>query len=366
MNEVIDQVRTLARDYARTELRPHVEAWDRDRRLDPAVLSQLAELGFFGMLVPETHGGMGFDLPTYVTVLEELAWGEPAVALTVSIHSAFVVGTILRHGSDTQKEQWLGRLASGETLGCFALSEPDAGSDAAALETRAVRDGDGWVLSGTKKWLTNAALAGLAVVAARVDGRIALFLVPTDADGFEIVGRETTMGLRALDVSTVELRNVRVGPEALLGDPSRGFAYAMAALDLGRMGIAAQAVGIARAALEHAVGYADERTQFGQKIRDFEGMQFKLADMATRVEAARSLTLHAAAEPSTRNSAMAKVFASETAMWVTTQAVQVYGGYGYMRDYPVEKLMRDARAMGLIQGADERLRLEIASSLYDD
>ncbi|HEX7120036.1 MAG TPA: acyl-CoA dehydrogenase family protein [Longimicrobiales bacterium] len=364
MNEELEQVRTLAREFAEAELRPHVETWDRERRLDPAVIAHLAELGFFGMRVPEAYGGMEFDLPTYVAVLEELAWGEPAVALTVSIHSAFVVETILRHGSEAQKQRWLGPLAAGETIGCFALSEPDAGSDAAALRTEAVRDGDGWVLNGTKKWVTNARLAGLALVAARVDGKIAAFLVPTDVDGYEVTGVEATMGLRPLEVATVELRDVRLGADALVGDPTRGFHYAMQGLDLGRLGIAAQAVGIARASLEHALAYAAEREQFGQKLREFEGLQFKLADMATRVEAARAVTGRAAAAPSTRASAMAKLFASEAAMWVTTQAVQVYGGYGYMRDYPVEKLMRDAKATEIYEGTNEILRVVIARELY--
>lgn len=364
MNDELEQVRTLAREFADAELRPNVEAWDRERRLDPRVIEHLAELGFFGMLVPGEYGGMEFDLPTYLAVLEELARGEPAVALTVSIHSAFAVGLILRHGSEEQKKRWLGPLAAGEAIGCFALSEPDAGSDAGAVQARAERNGDGWVLNGTKKWVTNARLASLAVVAARAGDDIALFLVPTGTDGFEITGVETTMGLRPIEVATVELRDLRVGADALLGDPTKGFRYAMQGLDTGRLGIAAQSVGIAGAALEYATGYAAEREQFGRKLREFEGMQFKLADMATRVEAARGLVGRAAASPSTRNSAMAKLFASETAMWVTTQAVQVYGGYGYMRDYPVEKLMRDAKATEIYEGTNEILRVVIARELY--
>ncbi len=364
MNEELEQVRSLAREFAEAELRPHVETWDRERRLDPAVFAQMAELGFFGMRVPEAYGGMEFDLPTYAAVLEELAWGEPSVALTVSIHSAFAVEAIVRHGSEEQKQRWLTPLAAGEVIGCFALSEPQAGSDAASLQTRATRDGDGWVLTGTKKWVTNARLAGLAVVAARVDEKIGLFLVPTDSAGYEVTGVETTMGLRPIEVATVELRDVRLPADALLGDPTRGFHYAMESLDLGRLGIASQAVGIARAALEHAIRYAGEREQFGQKLHTFEGIQFKLADMATRVDAARALTGRAAQAPSTRMSAMAKLFASETAMWVTTQAVQVYGGYGYMRDYPVEKLMRDAKATEIYEGTNEILRVVIARELY--
>ncbi|HEX7051665.1 MAG TPA: acyl-CoA dehydrogenase family protein [Longimicrobiales bacterium] len=363
-SEELEQVRALAREFAAAELRPHVEQWDGARALDPGVLGHLAELGFFGMLVPEAYGGMEFDLPTYAAVLEELAWGEPSVALTVSIHSAFAVHLLLRHGTEAQKERWLGSLARGEALGCFALSEPDAGSDAAAVSTRAVRDGDGWILEGTKKWITNARLAGLAVVVARTDEGLAMFLVPTDTPGYEVGEREETMGMRPVEVLTVRLREARVGADALLGDPARGFTYAMQGLDLGRLGIAAQSVGIARAALEHARDYADQREQFGTKLRQFEAIQFKLADMATRVEAARALVRRAAAEPSTAASSMAKLFASETAMWVSTQAVQVFGGYGYMRDYPVEKLMRDAKATEIYEGTNEIQRVVIARELY--
>lgn len=364
LSEEQEQVRALAREFALAELRPHVERWDSERRLDDDVFAKLAELGFFGMLVPENYGGMAFDLPTYVAVLEELAWGEPTVALTLSIHSAFAVKLILEHGSEEQRQRWLEPLATGEVIGCFAISEPGAGSDAAALETTATPDGDGWVLSGTKKWITNAGIAGLAVVIARTGEKFGAFLVPTDSPGYELGERETTMGMRPIEVRTVHLRNVRVGPDALLGDPSRGLAYAFQGLDTGRLGIAAQALGISSAALEHAIRYADEREQFGRKIREFEAIQFKLADMATRLEAARALTRQAAANPSSRHASMAKLFASEAAMWITTQAVQIFGGYGYMRDYPVEKLMRDAKATEIYEGTNEIQRVVIARELY--
>lgn len=365
MSDEEREVRQLARDFAEAELRPHVERWDRDRALDAEVLVALSQLGFFGMLLPESAGGLEFELPMYTAVLEELAWGEPTIALTLSIHSAFVGNLILRHGSEEQKDRWLEPLALGEVIGCFALSEAGAGSDAAALEARAARTGEGWVLDGTKMWVTNARVANLAIVAARTDeDAIGLFLVPTDSPGYEVGEREMTMGMRAVEVSTVQLREVELEADALLGDPGQGFRYAMEALDLGRIGIAAQAVGLARAALEYAVRYADEREQFGRRIREFEGIQFKLAEMATRIEAAAALTRRAAAAPSTAVSSMAKFFASETAMWVTTQAVQIYGGYGYMRDYPVEKLMRDAKATEIYEGTNEIQRLVIARELY--
>ena len=366
--EIQDQIRDLAKQFAEAELRPHVEAWDRDAAMDPAVFEQLGELGFFGMLVPEEHGGMEFDLPTYLAALETLAWGEAGVALTLSIHSAFAVTLLLRHGSDEQKSKWLPELASGDRIGCFALSEADAGSDAAAASATAERDGDEWVLNGSKKWITNGRIAGLAVVIARTGGDgadgLSAFLVPTETDGWNVDRREKTMGLRPLEVLTIELEDVRLPADALLGDEGAGFRLSMEGLDLGRLGIAAQAVGIAQAALDHALAYAAEREQFGRPIRDFEAVQFKLADMATRVAAARSLLERAAAEPGTQSSSMAKLFASETAMHVSTEAVQIFGGYGYMRDYPVEKLMRDAKATEIYEGTNEIQRVVIARELY--
>jgi alkylation response protein AidB-like acyl-CoA dehydrogenase len=377
------EIRDLARQFAEAELRPHVEAWDRDGRLDPAVLTHLGELGFFGMLVPEEHGGMGFDDGTYLVALESLGWGEPAVALTLSIHSAFAITLLLRHGTDEQKSRWLPALATGERIGCFALSEEQAGSDAAAVATTAERDGDEWVLTGEKKWVTNGRIpggpAGLAVLIARTGGGsdgddahgstqgsdgLSAFLVPTDMAGWNVVARERTMGMRALEVVTVRLGGLRLPADAMLGGEGQGFRLAMEGLDLGRLGIAAQAVGIGQAALDHALAYGAEREQFGRPIREFEAIQFMLADMATKVAAARSLLERAAEERTTRWSAMAKLFASETAMAVTTDAVQIFGGYGYMRDYPVEKLMRDAKATEIYEGTNEIQRVVIARDLY--
>ena len=370
MSETIDtaQVRELAREFAAAELRPHVEHWDRERELPAQTLDQLAELGFYGMLVPDEFGGMGFDLPTYVGALEELAWGEPVVALLLSIHNAF--GSLLvEHGTDAQKARWLEAMAAGRERVCFALSEAEAGSDAGALTTRATRDGDGWRIVGRKKWVTHGSRATVALVAARTGDAgargISLFAVPIgpDAAGVHVAERETTMGLRAADVVTLEL-DVRVDGDALIGQEGKGFGYAMRGLDRGRLGIAAQAIGIAQAALEHARAYAAERKQFDKALREFEAIQFKLAEMATRIAAARALLDRAARELSTERSAMAKLFASETAMWVTTQAVQIFGGYGYMRDYPVEKLMRDAKATEIYEGTSEIQRVVIARALY--
>ena len=364
----VSQIRDLARQFAEGEVRPNVEKWDHDAALDPGILEQLGELGFFGMLVPDEHGGMGFDRATYLAALETLSWGEPALGLTLSIHSAFSATLLARYGTDEQKSRWLPELASGERIGVFALSEEEAGSDAAAVSTSAERDDGGWVLTGTKKWVTNGRIGGLAVVIARTgeegpDG-LSAFLVPTDVEGWRVEGRETTMGLRPLEVVTVRLDGLRLGDDALLGEEGAGFRLALEALDLGRLGIAAQAVGIAQAALDHAVAYADEREQFGRAIRSFEAIQFKLADMATKVAAARSLLEWAATQETTQASSMAKLFCSETAMAVSNEAVQIFGGYGYMRDYPVEKLMRDAKATEIYEGTNEIQRVVIARELY--
>jgi alkylation response protein AidB-like acyl-CoA dehydrogenase len=373
------EIRDLARQFAEAELRPHVEAWDRDGRLDPAVLTQLGELGFFGMLVPEEHGGMGFDVGTYLVALEALGWGEPAVALTLSIHSAFAVTLLLRHGTDEQKSRWLPALATGERIGCFALSEAGAGSDAGAVSAAAERAGDSWVFTGEKKWVTNGRIpggpAGLAVLIARTGGGgddtgaqgsdgLSAFVVPTEVEGWNVSARERTMGMRSLEVVTVRLEGLRLPADALLGGEGEGFRLAMEGLDLGRLGIAAQAVGIGQAALDHALAYGAEREQFGRPIREFEAIQFMMADMATKVAAARSLLERAGEERTTGWSAMAKLFASETAMAVTTDAVQIFGGYGYMRDYPVEKLMRDAKATEIYEGTNEIQRVVIARDLY--
>jgi hypothetical protein len=377
MTVALQEIRELARQVAVEQLRPHVERWDHDRAVDADALAQLAELGFFGMLVPEEHGGMEFDLATYATAVEQLAWGDASVALTVA-HAAFVAELILRHGDDAQRRRWLEPLAAGRVRACFAASEEAAGSDATALETRARRDGDDWVITGEKRWVTNGASADVALVLARTadlapeSGRrsqprgIGAFLVPTDAAGFRVGARDATMGLRPLDIVTVHLDDVRVDASAALGDPSLGFIHTLELLDLGRIGVAAIALGIAQAALDHAVAYAAEREQFGRKLHRFQGIQFKLADMATGVEAARALLRTAVEAPDARACAMAKLFASETAMDVTTQAVQVFGGYGYMRDYPVEKLMRDAKATEILEGTNEIQRVLIARELYRD
>lgn len=362
----LDEIRTLARDFAQTELRPHTERWDHDRLVDPAAFAQLAELGFFGMLVPETHGGMGFDLPAYVAVLEELARGEASVAVAVA-KSASAAALLDRFGNSAQKSEWLETIAAGTAAVAVAVAEDQAGDDTVDLETTASRHEDGWSLNGTKRWVTNGGQAALTLVYARdEDGRSSLFLVPRTASGYEVGARDDTLGLRPLELVTVQFSDVRVDTQACLGNPGDANAQLAAVQPITRAGIAAIALGIAQAALDHALEYASVREQFNTRLKDFEGIQFKLADMATRIAAARALLMEAAVDGDASRINMAKVFASESAMWVTTQAVQIFGGYGYMRDYPVEKLMRDAKAMEMMEGSNEVIRVAIAKQLYAD
>ncbi|PYO30234.1 MAG: acyl-CoA dehydrogenase [Gemmatimonadetes bacterium] len=377
LSETQRQIVDLAREFARTRIEPHAAEWDRTAHFARDVLDELGKLGFLGMSTPEEYDGMGLDTLTYLLALEELAAADASVAVSVSIHNAIPATMLLRHGDSRQKERWLKPMARGELLAGFALSEPESGSDAASLSARALRAGDQWVLSGTKAWATNGGTADVMMIMVRTDRPdarrgakgISTFIVPTDAPGYRPGKPEDKMGLRASNTAAIALEDVRLTADHLLGEEGQGFVYAMEGLDVGRLGIAIQAVGIARRALEHALAYCAERKQFGQPLREFEAVQFKLADMATRVEAARALAHAAAArrdrgESITSQASMAKLFASETAMWVTTQAVQLFGGYGYMRDFPVEKLFRDAKVTEIYEGTSEIQRIVIARGLY--
>jgi len=374
------EIRELARDFAEREIVPRAAAWDRGGGFDREVLDALAELGFLGMLVPSEYGGLDFDVPTYLVALEEIARGDASLALTVAIQNGPVAHILLAHGSEEQKSRWLPALAAGEKIAGFALSEAEAGSDPAGMSTRARLRDDMWCLSGSKKWVTNGSLADVVIVFARTDSAgsgapIGAFLVATDADGYRVGEREKTMGLRASETVSVDLEGVRLEADRLVGSPADGLGYALGALDLGRLGIAAQAVGIARAALEHATRYARERRQFGRPIAAFGAIRSKLAVMATKVAASRALAREGAEAweasrsglgpglPVTASSAMAKLAASETAMWVTEEAVRIFGGYGFMREFPVEKLMRDAKGTEIYEGTSEILRLVVGRAL---
>jgi alkylation response protein AidB-like acyl-CoA dehydrogenase len=379
LTEEQTEVQRLARDFARAEITPHAADWDQKAYFEPSLVKKLGELGFLGMMLPEEYDGLGADTGTYLIALEEIAAADASVAVLMSVHNSLPTQMILRYGSNAQKDRFLKPMARGEILGAFALSEPEAGSDASALTTQATKGGDGnsWILNGTKSWVTNGNTAGAIITMARTDasgarrgGRgIGAFIITPDLPGFNVGKKEDKLGLRASPTVSLNFDNMRVPAENLLGDETQGFIYAMQSLDNGRLGIAAQAIGIARAALEHSVAYAAERKQFGKAIKEFEAIQFKLADMAMRVAGSRAL-LHAAAAAKDRGqsvrqfSSMAKLMASETAMWVTTQAVQIFGGYGYVKDYPVERLMRDAKVTEIYEGTSEIQRIVIARALY--
>lgn len=371
------EVQQLARAFAATELSPHAAEWDRTAHFERALVPRLAELGFLGMLVPESEEGLGLDSVTYLLVLEEIAAADASTAVLLSVHNSLPSQMLLRHGTPEQRRRFLQPMARGELLGAFALSEPDAGSDAASLRTQAVSDGDGYVLNGTKAWVTSGNEAGVILAMARTDTAddrqgskgISAFIISPDLPGFRVGKKEEKMGLRASPTVQLVFDNMRVPRDRLLGQPGQGLVYALQSLEHGRLGIAAQAVGIGRAALDHAVAYAAERRQFGKAIREFEAVQFKLADMAARLTQARATLFAAAAakdrgEPIVQLSSIAKLAASEAAMWVTTQAIQVFGGYGYVKDFPVERLFRDAKVTEIYEGTSEIQRLVIARELY--
>jgi len=372
-----DQIRELAREFAQNEILPHASEWDRASELPREVIDKLGELGFLGMLIPEEWDGLGLDTLSYLVALEEIARGDASVAVAMSVHNSLPTQMILANGTPEQKERWLKPMARGELLGAFSLSEPDSGSDAASMQAQARRVEGGWVLNGAKAWVTNGGFGDVVVTMVRTDEPtnrrgsrgIGAFIVPTGAEGYVIGRKEDKMGQRASETVGVAFEEMFVPDAQVLGDPDHGFIYAMQGLNGGRMGIAALAVGIAQAALDHAIAYAGERRQFGKPIKDFQGMQFKLANMATRVEAARGLLHRAAAlkeagKKVSSIASMAKLFASETAMYVTTEAIQVFGGYGYVKEYPVEKLFRDAKVTEIYEGTSEIQRTVIARELY--
>ncbi len=357
-------------------LAPRIADAERDGALPADVIHDLGELGVLGMGVPEADGGLGASSVVFALVLEELGAAWPSLAIGVSVNSGIVAGSIVRNGTREQRARWLPRLMDGSGLGAFALTEAGSGSDAASLRATARRDGDGWVLNGRKHFVTNAHYAPLVITFARVGpaepgkqhAGITAFIVPTDARGVSLGPSESKMGLLASDTSALGLEDARVGADAVLGEVGRGFAIALAGLDGGRIGVAAQSIGIARAAVDRAIAYARERRQFGQPLLDFEAIRFSLSRARTDIDAARLLAVRAAwlrdrGCPFTREASMAKLFASEAAQRATYQALQVFGGYGYMREYEVERYARDARVTTLYEGTSEVQRMVIARSL---
>lgn len=376
LTDLQQEIQNTARVFAERELAPLVAERDRYERFDRSMVQQLAELGFLGMMLPEEYDGLGLDANTYLLALEEIAVVDASAAVLMSVHNSLPTQMLLNFGNAEQKEHFLKPMARGEWLGAFALSEPEAGSDAAALSCQAVRDGDDWLLTGTKSWVSHGSSADVILCMARTDesGKrrgakgISAFILTPDLPGFNVGKKEAKLGLRSSPTVSLNLDNCRVPGSRVLGDVGKGFTYALASLDHGRLGIAAQAIGIGRAALEAAARYALERRQFNKPIAEFQAIQFKIADMATGLTAARTL-LHAAAaakergEPVTRFSSMAKLFASETAMKVTTEAIQIFGGYGYVTDYPAERFFRDAKVTEIYEGTSEVQRIVIARDI---
>ena len=368
-------VRDTARDFARAELAPNAGRWDEEGWLPEAVLAKMGELGFLGMLVPEEWGGTGSDYVAYALAIEEIAAGCASSAVIMSVQNGLGCGSILSWGSDEQKRRWLPGIASGKDIACFCLTEPQAGSEANNLKTRARLENGQWILDGVKQFITAGKRAQLAIVFAVTDpdkGKkgLSAFVVPTGTAGFTPQKLEHKLGIRASDTCAIVLEGCAVPEDHLLGPRGKGLAVALSNLEGGRIGIAAQALGIARAAFEAALAYSKERVQFGKKLIELPSIGNMLADMQTRLNAARLLVLEAARMrsaglPCLSEASQAKLFASELAEWVCSRAIQVHGGYGYLQDYPVERHYRDARITQIYEGTSEIQRLLIARTLAE-
>ena len=372
LNEEQAQIRKVAKDFVDREIVPFATEWDRTETMDKSIVGKLAQVGFLGGPLPESYGGMGIDNVSYCLIIEELGRSDSSVRGVVSVNVGLVGKTILKWGTEEQKRHWLPLLASGEKLGCYGLTEPHSGSDAASLRTKAVRDGNDWILTGSKMFITNGTWAGVALVFARTGDDsargITAFLVPTDTDGFSANKVTGKLGLRAQDTGELVLDGVRVSDENRLGDEGQGFKVAMSALDSGRMSLAAGSVGIAQGCLEASIKYSTEREQFGRPIARFQLVQELIADMAVEIEAARLLTWRVATmadrgEKHTLQSSYAKYFASEVAVRASNAAVQVHGGYGYIDEYPVGKYLKDARVATLYEGTSQIQKLIIGRHL---
>ncbi|HET8893694.1 MAG TPA: acyl-CoA dehydrogenase family protein [Gaiellaceae bacterium] len=366
------EIQALARDFARQEIEPDAAEWDREHRFPRDLFTKLAELGLMGTCVPEEYGGAGSDFPSYILVLEELSRGDAGVGVTVAVHTSAVTLPLLAYGTDEQRSRFVPPLARGEHLGAFALTEAEAGSDAGALRTRAEADGDGWKITGAKQWITNARYSGTFLLFARTDqdtpGAQGVSAFILDADHVRVTRDEEKLGLNSSITNDIVIEGAHVDRDRLLHEEGKGFRIAMTTLDGGRIGIAAQALGIAQAAYDVAREYAKERHAFGQPIARFQAIQHKLADMAMEIDAARLLVYRAAwlkesGKPHTEAGAKAKLFASEMARRQTGEAIQILGGYGYTKEFPVERYYRDAKITEIYEGTSEIQRLVIARSI---
>ena len=374
---VLDQDHLMVRDAVRTFVReavtPYAAQWNRERTFPKDVHRQLAELGAYGVLVPEAYGGAGMDALALALILEEIAAGDGGTSTAISVNNCPVCSILLTYGNDAQKRDWLTPLARGEMLGAFCLTEPQAGSDASALRTTATRDGDSYVLNGVKQFITSGKNGNVAIVMAVTDkaaGKrgISAFIVPTDTKGYVVARVEEKLGQHSSDTAQIIFEDCRVPAANLIGAEGEGYRIALSGLEGGRIGIAAQSVGMARAAFEAALGYAKERESFGQPLFSHQAVQFRLADMATQLEAARQLIWHAASlkdagQPCLTEAAMAKLFASEAAERICSAALQIHGGYGYLSDFPVERIYRDVRVCQIYEGTSDIQKILIARGL---
>jgi butyryl-CoA dehydrogenase len=366
-------IRDALRSFAQERLAPNAARWDRDHHFPREELQELAALGAFGVAVPEQYGGAGLDYVALALVLEEIAAGDGGISTIISVNNCPVCSIAMMYASEAQKQQWLRPLAQGELLGAFALTEPHTGSDAAALRTTATRDGEHYVINGTKQFITSGKYGDVAIVMAVTDkaaGKkgISAFWVPTNTPGYIVAGVEHKMGQHSSDTAQIVFDNCRIPLENLIGEEGMGYKIALSGLEGGRIGIASQAVGMARAAYEAALAYAKDRESFGKAIFEHQAVQFRLAEMAMKIEAARQLILHAASMkdaglPCLKEAAMAKLFASEMAERVVSDAMQVFGGYGYVADFPVERIYRDVRVCQIYEGTSDIQKILIARAL---
>jgi len=366
------EIQALTREFAQAEIEPHAAEWDRGHTFPKELFGKLADLGLMGACVPEEYGGAGADFLSYILMLEELSRADAGVGVTVAVHTSAVTLPILTFGTDEQRSRFVPPLARGDVIGAFALTETEAGSDAGSLRTTATPDGEGWTISGTKQFISTARFAGTLLVFARTDPDtssakgVSAFIL--DADHIRVTGEEEKLGLNSSVTNSIAIEGARVERDRLLHEEGKGFKVAMATLDGGRIGIGAQALGIAQAAYDAARSYALERKQFGKRIAEFQAIQWKLADMATEIDAARLLTYRAAwlkqqGRPHTEEGAKAKLFASEMARRQTGEAIQILGGYGYTKEFPVERYYRDAKITEIYEGTSEIQRLVIARSI---
>lgn len=373
LNEQQAGIRDMARDFARHEITPFAAQWDRDEAVPLETLAKMGRLGLMGVCVPEAWGGAGADFVSYVSAMEAIAYGDAGIANMMAATNSPVAAGLLAFGNDDQKDRFLRPLASGEAISAFLLSEPQAGSDAASIVTRAERRGDVYVLNGTKNFITAGETAEIAMIIAVTDASagkagISCFMTRTRRDGYIVARKERKLGHRSCDTCQIVLENLEIPASNMLGRPGEGLKIALSALDSGRVGVAAQSVGVAQAAFDAALRYAQERKTFGKKIMDHQAVAFQLAEMATKIEVARQMYLHAASLKDLgisciKEASMAKLFASEMAESVTSAAIQIHGGYGFLNDYPVEKFYRDMRVFKIYDGTSEVQKLLISREL---